>query len=344
MAEGISKTAWTRGSGNTYMDIYDRYRTLTMIPQDEYVANLELAYRFSGIDGAIVECGTWKGGMIAGIAHLLGNTRQYWLFDSFEGLPPAKDQDGEKAKHWQADKKSPTYYDNCTASLHDAQMAMQLAGVANARILKGWFEATLPEASFPEGIDILRMDADWYDSTMDILKYCFVHVNDGGCLIIDDYYRWDGCAKAVHDFLSKNRCIERIYSHKSVCYIVKSNDEWNSRVDLLKRDIAGVIPLGHSLILVDDNKLGAEATVGYCTKQFIEKDGCYWGAPPDDNAAISELECMCRNGASFIAFAWPAFWWLDYYEGMHEYLCTNFTRLLENDRLVVFDMRRRQKN
>ena len=41
--------------------------------------------------------------------------RDYVLFDSFEGLPPAAEIDGENAIAWQADTTSPEYFDNCTA-------------------------------------------------------------------------------------------------------------------------------------------------------------------------------------------------------------------------------------
>lgn len=41
-----------------------------------------------------MECGVWRGGMIASISEILGNNREYYLFDSFEGLPQAKEIDG----------------------------------------------------------------------------------------------------------------------------------------------------------------------------------------------------------------------------------------------------------
>jgi hypothetical protein len=40
-----------------------------------------------------------------------------------------------------------------------------------------------------------------------------------------------------------------------------------------------------------------------------------------------------------MVFAWPAFWWLDVYQKFHHYLRSNFAPLLENERLVVFDLR-----
>jgi O-methyltransferase len=181
-----------------------------MIPQSIYCENLGLVDEVKGLPGAIVECGTWKGGMIAGIALIVGDEKEYLLFDSFEGLPPAKEINCDRAIEWQADTNSPGYYDNCTASEESAHRDMKFSGVSNVSIVKGWFNETLPSASIADGIAVLRMDADWYDSTMEILNSLFHQVNTCGIIIIDDYYVWDGCSKAVHDFLSQLNRAERI--------------------------------------------------------------------------------------------------------------------------------------
>jgi O-methyltransferase len=69
------------------------------------------------------------------------------------------------------------------------------------------------------------MDGDWYDSTMCILNNLFHQVVPGGCLIIDDYHCWDGCSKAIHDFLSQNKRPERINMFNDrVAFIVKHRD------------------------------------------------------------------------------------------------------------------------
>ena len=203
--------------------IYSLFSEYTMIPESVYVSNLLLAKK-AAAPGAIVECGTWKGGMIAGIAKLLGNDRDYFLFDSFEGLPPVETIDGLAAQKWQSNVDDPSYHDNCTASEADALAAMTLADVPNARIVKGWFENTLPVAEFPSGIAILRMDADWYGSTIEILHSLFPAVNIGGLILIDDYYTWEGCSKAIHDYLSMHKRPELIRNLGGVCFIEKLAD------------------------------------------------------------------------------------------------------------------------
>lgn len=69
------------------------------------------------------------------------------------------------------------------------------------------------------------MDGDWYKSTYTILDSLFPYVNENGLVIIDDYYHWDGCSRAVHDYLSVNKRAERISSYRGVCFINKRQVE-----------------------------------------------------------------------------------------------------------------------
>jgi O-methyltransferase len=204
-----------------YRKIYHRFRNFTMIPKASYLANLQLAASVSDVHGCIVECGVWRGGMSAGMAAVLGSGRDYLLFDSFEGLPAAEEIDGQDALNWQSDKTSPTYFGNCTADESFARAAMALAGISNPCIIKGWFESTVGKAAIPAPIALLRLDGDWYKSTMTCLTQFAPLVAPGGVIVIDDYHTWDGCSRAVHDYLSDHDCSERICSHNGVCFIRK---------------------------------------------------------------------------------------------------------------------------
>ncbi|WKV13424.1 TylF/MycF/NovP-related O-methyltransferase [Marivirga harenae] len=202
--------------------LYSKYCKFTMIPHDLYVDNIELVSGFSNVDGCIVECGVWRGGMSAGMAEVFSNRRVY-LFDSFEGLPDAKEIDGEAALKWQKNINGPNYHDNCTAEIKEAEEAMLLSG-AEFELVKGWFKVTLPNYKFEEKIAILRLDADWYDSTMECLDNLFPKVIRGGVIIFDDYYTWDGCSRALHDFLSKTKSTSRIHkTAKGLSYIIKQD-------------------------------------------------------------------------------------------------------------------------
>jgi O-methyltransferase len=204
-----------------YHRVYRRFSGYTMIPKHGYVANLSLCDRFRHVPGAVVECGTWRGGMIAGIATIFSDARDYYLFDSFEGLPAPdevdRDVQGRSANEWRA---ATTH--NCRADEESALEAMRLSGARNVHVRKGWFNATLPKYS-GEPIAILRVDGDWYESTMDILTHLYPYVVKGGVIIFDDYYYWVGCSKAVHDFLSRHQLDDTIHKYQNLyAYMVKS--------------------------------------------------------------------------------------------------------------------------
>ncbi len=200
-------------------EVYEKYSQYTMIPKKTYIRNLELANRQQAVGGCVVECGVWKGGMIAGMADVLGEEREYILCDSFEGLPPAKSVDGPAAMAWQSNKEGSNYHNNCTASRADAEAAMRISKAKRLRYLQGWFDQTLPDFRPSEPISLLRLDGDWYESTMLCLKHLVPHMAKNGIVVVDDYYTWDGCSRAVHDFLSAEKLPIRIRQwDNDVCF------------------------------------------------------------------------------------------------------------------------------
>lgn len=203
--------------------VYAKYRPYTMVTRKDYIDNMALVSKYSHVKGAVIECGVWRGGVMAGMADVLDDPqRDYYLFDSFEGLPPAKEIDGPGALKWQEDKSSPHYFDNCSADETWAIRAMNLSSTQKYHIEKGWFENTIPTFELNESIAILRLDGDWYESTMTCLVHLFPKVQKGGLIILDDYYAWDGCSRALHDYLSINKRSEKIKgAYSSGCYLEK---------------------------------------------------------------------------------------------------------------------------
>jgi SAM-dependent methyltransferase len=104
-------------------------------------------------------------------------------------------------------------------------------------------------------------------------------------------------------------------------------------------ELAAAVPPASRLILVDDETLPAGWTGRRDVTPFLEREGEYWGSPPDSETAVEELERLRRGGAEFIAFVWPSFWWLISYAGLRRHLRGRYRCVLENDRLVVFDLR-----
>jgi O-methyltransferase len=210
-----------RARAQRYAEIYDRFRDSTMVPESWFHDNLALAETIRPIAGCVVECGVWRGGMSAALATLLGPGRHCYLFDSFQGLPPAREIDGQSAIDWQQDTGGAHFYNNCAAPQQAAAAAMARSGTASFTIVPGWFADTLPGFDFKEPIALLRLDGDWYDSTMTCLEACYDKLADGAITILDDYTTWDGCSRAVHDFFSRRKATERIRTRGEVAYFIK---------------------------------------------------------------------------------------------------------------------------
>jgi len=203
--------------------LYVKYHQHTMIPAPIFIENLRLVARWRGMPGAVVECGVWKGGMMAAMAEILGPDRDYALFDSFEGLPEATPADGAwAAKRLATAAQHPR--GRIEATMEDATAAMARSGTPFTCI-KGWFQDTLPGWVAPAPIAVLRLDADLYESTRDSLTALYPQVAPGGLILFDDYYGgWDGCPRAVHEYLVQLPVVERMrQSPGGVAYLIKGH-------------------------------------------------------------------------------------------------------------------------
>lgn len=178
------------------------------------------------IAGSFVECGTWKGGAVGFMAlanmKYSNERRHLHLFDAFtEICEPNPDVDGERAvnemKPFLKDKKitgalEPVkgVYDSKggPGTLEENKHLLEKiikypAGYLHYHV--GWFQDTLPVSANQVGkIAILRLDGDYYDSTKVCLEHLYKYVVTGGVIIIDDYGAYDGCKKAVDEFITNH--------------------------------------------------------------------------------------------------------------------------------------------
>jgi len=169
------------------------------------------------LEGAIVQCGVWRGGAAALMARASRESgRRIWLFDSFEGFPAPGAEDGADrgiaAGDW-------------TATADDALTALRRLAVhaARASIVPGWFETTLPRAAPSIGpIAVLSIDAVLYASVKTCLESLYDQVVAGGVVILDDYGYWAGCRRAVHEFLAHRApTVELRRTLTRACWFVK---------------------------------------------------------------------------------------------------------------------------
>lgn len=169
----------------------------------------------SGIRGAMVECGVWRGGSAMVILQTLmqmgETTRDLYLYDTFTGMTRPGDVDvsihGERAlEQFSQTRTSDDSSNWCCSSLEEVRKNVLGVGYAANHIhfIPGKVETTIP-GTLPGAIALLRLDTDWYDSTRHELQHLFPLLQPGGVLIIDDYGYWQGARKAVDEYILEKR-------------------------------------------------------------------------------------------------------------------------------------------
>ena len=177
----------------------------------------------NGIPGDFIEAGIWRGGstiFMRGLLKAYGVTdRTVWVADAFgQGLPTAAQGASDRSY------SSPNLKERQDALLAGAalppeeQARIDLVRIGTSyddvrerfgrydllddqvRFLRGWFKDTLPEAPI-ERVALMRLDADFYDSTLDAIRALYPKLAPGGYAIVDDYGTFLECREAVHDYL-----------------------------------------------------------------------------------------------------------------------------------------------
>jgi hypothetical protein len=181
-----------------------RRRVFTLIDAVEHVVRHQLP-------GDFIECGVWKGGssLAAALtfARLSDLSRDFYLFDTFEGMSAPTEKDGVEAQEGYTatldPKKGSTW---CRSPLEEVREVLKLAEYPTEKIhfIQGKVEETLPGAA-PEQIAILRLDTDWYESTKHELNTLYPRLIPGGVLLLDDYGFWQGARQAVDEYLAEHK-------------------------------------------------------------------------------------------------------------------------------------------
>jgi hypothetical protein len=166
------------------------YRNAQRIPTlTSYKAHLAMAVKLLEIpptvDGVVVECGCYLGGSTANLSlvcDIVG--RDLYVYDSFEGLPPADPRD--------------KYANEAGEGFLTAELAAVMDNVRRFGIVerctfrKGWFSDTLPQHDRP--IVLCFLDVDYQASLHDCILNLWPHLTVRGYVFIDEYVFADYCA------------------------------------------------------------------------------------------------------------------------------------------------------
>ena len=198
----------------------DTVRTIKRVRRHTMTSPARLAAMLAAVEhaatapvpGAIVECGVWRGGSMMGAALTLlrlgAPDRELWLYDTFTGMtaPAREDVDSpydgfSLSRMWERRRRGDMNWIGVPAA--DVRSAMDATGYPRERVhlVEGPVEATLPGQA-PDQIAVLRLDTDWYASTLHELQHLYPRVVPGGVLLLDDYGHYAGARRAVDEYFA----------------------------------------------------------------------------------------------------------------------------------------------
>jgi hypothetical protein len=184
------------------------------------VNHLKHALTFVKNTGLFLEFGIYNGSTI----NLISSINQddtIWGFDSFEGLP----------EDWATTDNEIVWHKGFFA-------VDKLPKVnSNVRLVKGWFDTTLPNwiNEYDGDISFLHIDCDLYSSTSTVLTLLNNRINPGTIIVFDELYhfgnpkkytRWqDGEYKALTEWVGK-------YDRKFK--VVSRNNHMQTAIQIIK--------------------------------------------------------------------------------------------------------------
>lgn len=161
--------------------------------------------------GDYVEVGIWRGGSSL-VAKMFLSERKFYLYDTYAGMTNPSEFDfriggkdnRDTLEKWESGQKS-GHNEWVFASLDQVKENFRSFNLLDSSVnfVKGDVRETLTSESVPNEIALLRLDTDFYDSTLVELQVLWPRLVKNGILILDDYGHWDGARKAVDEFFGQ---------------------------------------------------------------------------------------------------------------------------------------------
>lgn len=197
--ESILQEVMKKENDMTVVDI-ERARSLINLCNDVIDNNIE---------GDFVETGVYKGGMIvlmAAVNKFRKAKRKIFACDSFQGSPSHDNLiyvTGENNREGEF-----------IGSISDVKKNLEKFNLLDKNIIfiEGWFKDTLFKGNhLIQKISILRLDGDYYSSTLEVLEGLYNIVQQHGYVIVDDY-SLRGCRNAINKFFIDRKISPTLFS------------------------------------------------------------------------------------------------------------------------------------
>lgn len=182
------------------------------------------------VNGIIVEAGCALGGSAIALASAKSKSRKFFTYDVFGMIPPPSEKDDRDVHERYltiASGKSvglgeQLYYGYENNLYEKVLRNFQRFGFDirenNIHLIKGLYEDTL---KIDSPVSLAHIDCDWFESVWICLQRIEPYLVTGGTLVIDDYYAWSGCKRAVDEYFKDKKDCYQFLSKKRL-HIVKN--------------------------------------------------------------------------------------------------------------------------
>jgi len=193
--------------------VRDEHLTLLGLRPLYDLAHAVLDAEARALPGTLLECGTARGGSAIVIATAKAPHRHLAVHDVFGLIPPPTADDGQDvharyatiAEGRAKGRGGETYYGYRDDLYTEVRESFARHGVpvetSDVELVRGLFEDTL---TGDEPVAVAHLDGDWYASTRTCLERVVPRLVPGGRVVVDDYFAWSGCRKAVDEFLEQD--------------------------------------------------------------------------------------------------------------------------------------------
>lgn len=172
---------------------------ITMVSEERFDMIIEHKEHIEKIDGDVVECGVWLGGMSIFLSKIF-HDKNIWVCDSYEGI-----EDRQTSTYYYERERhgAGSYAIDLETVRHNFKMFDAL-DEPRIQFLKGFVKDTLNlETCRIKQISLLRIDVDAFSATLDVLYGLYDKVSIGGYIIFDDSCLQEAHAAIRHFFKEK---------------------------------------------------------------------------------------------------------------------------------------------
>ncbi len=163
----------------------------------------------NGLDGMLVEAGCALGGSSIVLAGVRAEDRPFAVHDVFGMIPPPTTDDGLDVQARYEEIRSgrskglggDRYYG------YESDLAVKVAAnferfgldrvARRVSLVEGLVQETL---QLDEPVAMAHIDVDWYEPVRHCLEQIVPNLVVGGSVVLDDYFDWSGCRKAVDEY------------------------------------------------------------------------------------------------------------------------------------------------